>query len=189
MDLKTDDPGADLAARIKLERQARDWSLADLAARSGVAKATISKIEREEASPTAAILVRLASAFDLTLAGLLLRAEGGGDLLSRAGDQPIWRDPKSGYVRRQIFARAHHPVELVSVELPPGAHVVLPAASYARIRQIVWVQAGTLVLQAAGGVRNVLQAGDCLGFGPPAQTRFANETAKPCRYVVALARS
>ena len=182
-------PGGDLAARIKLERQARGWSLADLAARSDVAKATISKIEREEASPTAAVLVRLASAFDLTLAGLLLRAEGGGDLLSRAADQPIWRDPKSGYVRRQVFARPDHPVELVTVELPPGAHVVLPAASYARIRQIVWVQGGALALQTAGGVRQTLQAGDCLGFGPPAQTRFANETAKPCRYVVALARS
>jgi transcriptional regulator with XRE-family HTH domain len=189
MSTYVNDPSADLAARIKLERQARDWSLADLAARAGVSKATISKIEREAASPTAAILVRLASAFDLTLAGLLLRAEGGGDLLSRGADQPIWRDPKSGYVRRQVFARPDHPVELVTVELPPGAHVVLPAASYARIRQIVWVQAGKLVLHAAGGKRQVLQAGDCLGFGPPAQTRFANETAKPCRYVVALARS
>jgi transcriptional regulator with XRE-family HTH domain len=189
MATKTDDPNAQLAARVRLERQARGWSLADLAARAGVAKATISKIEREETSPTAAILVRLASAFDLTLAGLLLRAEGAGDLMSRAADQPIWRDPKSGYVRRQIFARAHHPLELVTVELPPGARVVLPAASYARIRQIVWVQSGTLTLTPAGGTRQDLHAGDCLGFGPPAQTRFANETAKPCRYVVALARS
>ena len=70
-----DDTGARIAHRLRLERDARAWSLADLAERSGVAKATISKIEREEMSPTAVILVRLAAAFDLTLAGLLTRAE------------------------------------------------------------------------------------------------------------------
>ena len=61
---------ARIARRLRLERDARGWSLADLAERSGVSKATISKIEREELSPTAVILVRLASAFDLTLAPL-----------------------------------------------------------------------------------------------------------------------
>ncbi|MBW8881668.1 MAG: helix-turn-helix transcriptional regulator, partial [Asticcacaulis sp.] len=96
-----DDTAGRLARRIRLERDARGWSLADLAERSGVAKATISKIEREEMSPTAVILVRLASAFDLTLAGLLLRAEGEADRLSRAADQPQWRDPETGYLRRQ----------------------------------------------------------------------------------------
>ena len=74
-----DTPGAQIARRLKLERDARGWSLAELAERSGVAKATISKIEREEMSPTAVTLVRLAGAFDLTLARLLLRAEGEGE--------------------------------------------------------------------------------------------------------------
>ncbi|MFZ3004737.1 MAG: helix-turn-helix transcriptional regulator, partial [Phenylobacterium sp.] len=66
-----DDSGARLANRLRLERDRRGWSLADLAERAGVSKATISKIERQEVSPTAVILVRLAGAFDLTLAGLL----------------------------------------------------------------------------------------------------------------------
>ena len=38
------------------------------------------------------------------------------------------------------------------------------------------------------GLRRVLEAGDCLGFGPPAETVFANEDERPCTYVVALAR-
>lgn len=58
-----EDPGPAIARRIRLEREARNWSLADLAERSGVSKATISKIERDEMSPTATILLRLASAF------------------------------------------------------------------------------------------------------------------------------
>jgi transcriptional regulator with XRE-family HTH domain len=118
MDTISDDPAARIARRLRLERNARDWSQGDLAQRSGVSKAMISKIEREEVSPTAVILVRLAAAFDLTLAGLLVRAEGEGDRVSRAAEQPIWRDPGTGYLRRQVFNRPDHPLELVKVKCP-----------------------------------------------------------------------
>jgi transcriptional regulator with XRE-family HTH domain len=183
----SDDAGARIAARLRLERDSRGWSLADLAERSGVSKATISKIEREEVSPTAVILVRLAGAFDLTLAGLLLRAEGQ-ERLTRATEQPVWRDPKTGYLRKQVFSRPDHPVEIIEVELPARQQVVLPASSYAHIRQAVWVRSGHLVIVEAGE-RHLLASGDCLGFGLPSEVTFANETSAPCSYVVVLARS
>jgi transcriptional regulator with XRE-family HTH domain len=188
MDTLVDDLSQRLAQRIRLERDGRGWSLAELAERSGVSKATISKIERAEVSPTAVVLVRLASAFDLTLAGLMLRAEGQGERLSRAAEQPIWRDPETGYLRRQVFSRPDNPVELIRVEMPAKQRVTLPASSYAHIRQLLWVLSGSLVI-TEGGTRHVLATGDCLGFGPPAETSFANETASPCTYVVALARN
>ncbi|HSS13598.1 MAG TPA: helix-turn-helix transcriptional regulator, partial [Rhizomicrobium sp.] len=142
MDTLVDDTEAALARQIRLEREARNWSLADLAERSGVAKASISKIERGEVSPSAVLLLRLATAFDLTLAGLLLRAEGEKPRLSRAADQPVWRDPATGYIRKQIFSRSDHPMELVQVEMPPGRKVTMPVSAYSRIRQILWVQSG-----------------------------------------------
>ena len=188
MDTIVDDLSQRLAQRIRLERDGRGWSLADLAERSGVSKATISKIERAEVSPTAVVLVRLASAFDLTLAGLMLRAESQGERVSRAAEQPIWRDPETGYLRRQVFSRPDNPVEIIRVEMPAKQRVTLPASSYTHIRQALWVLSGSLVITEAG-TRHVLAAGDCLGFGPPAETTFANETASPCTYVVALARS
>ena len=183
-----DDLGDRIARRLRLERDSRSWSLADLAERSGVSKAMISKIERAEVSPTAVVLVRLAGAFDLTLAGLMLQAEGQGERLTRAGEQPVWRDPETGYLRKQVFGRPDHPVEIIRVELPARQQVVLPISSYAHIRQVVWVQTGSLVLVEAG-VRHELGPGDCLGFGPPSEVTFANETTAPCVYVVALARS
>jgi transcriptional regulator with XRE-family HTH domain len=183
-----DGSSTQIARRVRLERDIRGWSLADLAGRSGVSKATISKIEREEVSPTAVILVRLAGAFDLTLAGLLLRAEGEGKRLSRAAEQPVWRDPETGYRRTQVFCRPDHPLEVVQIELPAGERVVLPASSYAQIRQAVWVLSGDLVIEE-GGDRHLLSAGDCLGFGPPSEVTIANETAAPCAYLVVLARS
>src|SRR5258708_38536682 len=177
-----------MARRLRLERDIRSWSLAELAERSSVSKATISKIERGEASPTAVILVRLASAFDLTLAGLLLRAEGEGKRLSRAAEQPLWRDPETGYWRRQVFGRPDHPVEIIQVKMPAGQRVVLPASSYAHIRQAIWVRTGELVI-LEGSERHLLGAGDCLGFGPPSEVTIANENAEPCSYLVVLARS
>jgi transcriptional regulator with XRE-family HTH domain len=188
MDTIVDELGHRLAQRIRLERDSRGWSLAELAERSGVSKATISKIERAEVSPTAVVLVRLASAFDLTLAGLMLRAESERGRLSRAGEQPVWRDPETGYVRKQVFSRPDHPLELVEVDLPPGQKVSFPAWSYAHIRQIVWVRKGRLSL-SEGNERHELRPGDCLGFGPPSAVTFANESEVPCSYVVALARS
>jgi transcriptional regulator with XRE-family HTH domain len=188
MDSLLDEMEAGIAQQVRLEREARNWSLAELAERSGVAKASISKIERGEVSPSAVILLRLATAFDLTLAGLLLRAEGEKPRLSRAADQKLWRDPATGYVRKQVFSRSDHPLELVQVEMPPGKSVRIPASSYARIRQILWVQSGALTVEE-GTETHLLKAGDCLGFGPPSEVVFSNKGARPCHYVIALARN
>jgi transcriptional regulator with XRE-family HTH domain len=182
-----DKTASGIARRIRLERETRGWSLATLAEHSGVSKATISKIEREEMSPTAVILVRLASAFDLTLAGLLLRAEDVGERVSRTADQPVWRDPDTGYTRRQVFVHPEHPLEIAEIELPPGQRVTLPSSSYLHIRQAIWVRRGELVI-LEGNERHVLRSGDSLGFGVPSEVTLANETDTVCAYVVLLAR-
>jgi transcriptional regulator with XRE-family HTH domain len=170
-----------------MEREARGWSQADLAERSGVSKAMVSKIERGETSPTAALLARLAAAFGLTLAGLLLRLERHSGRVSRAADQPRWTDPETGYVRKQVLAIPDHPIEIAEIELPAGKRVNFSASTYVFIRQVVWVQEGELTV-IEGEERHLLNPGDCLAFGPPSDSTLANEGNKPCRYVVALQR-
>ena len=182
-----DETTARLAERIRAEREARGWSLSELAERSDVSKAMISKVERGEASPTAALLGKLSGAFELTLATLLARAEGDGGRRVPAADQPRWRDPGTGYLRRQVFSSGDHPVEMVQVELPPGARVDLPASSYAFIRQVVWLQTGALTI-VEGAQTTALEAGDSYAFGPPADSAFVNPGSKPCTYVVVVSR-
>ncbi|MBV9522445.1 MAG: helix-turn-helix transcriptional regulator, partial [Alphaproteobacteria bacterium] len=93
-----DDLETRLGARVKIEREARGWSLTDLAQRSGVSRAMINKVERGEASPTASLLGRLSGAFGLTLSTLLARTETNrAGRLVRAGDQARWTDPATGY--------------------------------------------------------------------------------------------
>jgi transcriptional regulator with XRE-family HTH domain len=177
---------AALALRIADERAARNWSLAELAQRSGVSRAMLSKVERCEASPTATVLMRIAAAFETTLAGLLSDKASGARHLS-ADEQPTWIDPASGYRRRQIYLSARLPLELVEVLLPPGAVVSAPASAYTLIRQVIWVLEGKVIIDE-GGEPTVLETGDSLEFGAPSDVQFRNESVRPCRYLVAVVR-
>ena len=177
-----------LATRLRLEREARNWTLADLAARSGISRAMLSKIERGEASPTAALLGRLSAAYGLTISQLFARAEQGGQL-ARAADQPVWMDPATGFVRRSLSPPSGAPMELVWGELPPGARIAYPAEGYRFIadHQIVVID-GTLTLHMADDVF-VLGPGDCLRWGPPRDVTYENTGTEVCRYVVAVLRA
>lgn len=176
-----------LAARIHAERMSRGWSIAELADRSDVSKAMISRIERAEASPTATLLVKLATALNLTLAGLLLRLDQATGRVSRRAGQATWTDPETGYLRRQVLALPDHPTELAEICLPGGRSIRFPASAYAFLRQSVWVLDGRLEI-TEGDQTHTLDAGDCLAFGAPSDVILANPEDTPCRYLVVLHR-
>ena len=179
-----------IAARLLAERTGRGWSLEQLAERSGVSRAMISKVERGESSPTAAVLGRLSAAFGLTLSQLLARAEQGtGRLLNREGEQERWRDPDTGFERRALTPPGtSSPLELVWGELPPKAQVDYPASAFTFIEdQQIVVMAGRLAF-TQGAQAYQLRTGDCLRLGPPADCRFENPGGAPCRYLAAVLR-
>ena len=174
-----------IGTRIRAEREARGWSLTDLAGRAAVSRAMIHKVERGASSPTAQLLGKLSGAFGLTMSTLIARAEAGPGRLLRRRDQPEWTDPETGYLRRHVTPVSDLPLELVQVTLPGGQVVPMPAASYAFVRQVIWVLDGALVFEE-GPVRHKMGAGDCLELGPPVDCVFRNETAQPCVYAVVL---
>jgi transcriptional regulator with XRE-family HTH domain len=187
--LSTPDSETPLAARLREERESRGWTLAELAARSGVSRAMLSKIEHREASPTAALLGRLSAAFGLTMSQLFARIEDPpAGQVARADQQPTWRDPETGFVRRSLSPPGPVPLELVWGELPPGAEIAYPAASLAFIadQQLVVIAGELTIVQ--GTTSHALAAGDCLRFGPPRDVTYRNPGAARCRYVVALLR-
>ncbi|TIO09261.1 XRE family transcriptional regulator [Mesorhizobium sp.] len=181
------DISSTIGRRIRSERALRGWSLAELADRSGVSKAMLSTIERGKTSPTAALLVRIAAAFGMTLSTLIARAELQGGGLLRGSDQPIWRDPATGYIRRHLSPVSDMPLELIRVQLPAGARVSFPAASYAFIRQQIWLISGRLEFTEGDVVHN-LEPGDCLALGAPSDCTFHAPAPDAADYLVALAR-
>lgn len=186
---KDDIPDPALAARLRAEREARGWSLAGLAQRSGVSRAMISKVERGESSPTAALLGRWSGAFGLSLSQLLARAEAGGGRVQRAADAQSWRDPDTGFVRRALTPPQNAgPLELVDSVLPPRTAIAYPASAYAfHADQQIVVLSGELRF-AQGAVEYTLTAGDCLRLGPPEDCVYRNAGRSPCHYIVAVLR-
>ncbi len=179
-----------LATRLRGLRAERDLTLDGLAERAGVSRSMISLIERGESSPTAAVLDRLAAGLGVTLASLFAeepRADA--SPLSRRAEQATWRDPATGYVRRNLSPpRFPSPIELVEVVLPAGARVAYDAAMprAVAISQQVWVLEGRLEL-TVGESTHHLDAGDCLAMRLDTPVAFHNPTGAETRYLVALA--
>jgi transcriptional regulator with XRE-family HTH domain len=207
------EPLAVFGERLRAARRDRGWAIDHLASASGVSRAMISKIERGESSPTAVVLGKLSAALELSISELLETAgpsersqpgegppgeqpQGGGrqragqpagGVVRRAAELPAWRDPDTGYLRRQL-STPRFPAAVTEVTLPPGARVPYPAGAYAFIAQLVWVLSGQLTL-ADGPAAHVLTAGDTFVLGEPRPRVFSNETARDCRYLVVVTRT
>jgi len=163
-------------------------TLDGLAGRAGVSRSMISLIERGESSPTASVLHRLATGLGTTLASLFAEEERFDvSALARRVDQHAWRDPETGYLRRNLSPPGFpSPIELVEVILPPGARVAYDGVPRSiGISQQVWVLEGEIELTVGADIHR-LAAGDCLAMRVDRPTAFRNLTDRPTRYVLAL---
>ena len=177
-----------LAARLAALRAERGWSLDQLAQRAAIARATLSRLERGETSPTAALLGRLCTAYGRTMSRLLAEVEAEPAKLLRAEEQPVWTDPETGYVRRSVSPPASgFDAELVEARLPGGADIAYAAPGVQGLEQHIWVLAGALELTVEG-VSHLLSPGDCLRFRLFGPTRFRAPTAAGAHYALVVCR-
>jgi len=186
--MESDDKDLNLmiAARLKAARNARGMTLDQLAQSSGVSRAMISKIERAEASPTAALLARLCATLGQSLSMFFAKADASAPLTRRA-DQPVWRDPQTGYLRRAVSSPGTSSrIDLVEVELPAGALVEFPTQPVQRDQwQYIWLFDGLIELTVGETVYR-LAPGDCLYMTVGDVRAFRNPTDRPARYAVII---
>jgi transcriptional regulator with XRE-family HTH domain len=180
-----------IAERVRELRAARGLSLDALSAKSGVSRSMISLIERGESSSTAVVLEKLASGLGVTLPALFDAASvatPARDPVARRADQPEWRDPGSGYVRRNVSpSGVPQPMQIVEIEFPPGARVAFENAGRdLRVYQQVWVLKGAIDV-TLGTERQRLREGDCFAMELDRPTVFHNPTRKTTRYAVVTA--
>lgn len=176
--------------RLRQMRKQRGWTLDNLAARSGVSRAMISKIELGTSNPTAKVLGRLTSALGVTLSSLLAEERAVASRKPyRAADQPVWKDPDTGYLRRQLTLKEPGAgPELVFIELPADVSIEFPDASESGTCHAIWVLDGELAVTHAG-TRHQLRTGDSLNLGIPDVCSFATLTGSGCSYVIAIGRA
>lgn len=176
-----------IAARLRQLRAGRALTLEALADASGVSRSMISLIERGESSPTAVVLEKLATSLGVSLASLFDAPAATSDPVSRRADQVEWRDPASGYVRRNVSPGGFaSPIQIVEVSFPAGARVAYETGPRAgALHQQIWVQRGMIEV-ALGDERFELRAGDCLAMVLDRPITYRNPTRKPARYAVVL---
>lgn len=175
-----------LVRRLAALREQRALSLEELAAASGISRATLSRLERGESSPTAALLGKLCTVYGLPMSRLIAEVEEQGAQLIRAAEQPVWTDPGSGFTRRMVSPPVQGlRAELVEGQLPAGAVIDYEQPAVRGMEQHLWMLSGTL-LYTLEGVEYRLEAGDCLRFRLFGPTRFVCPGPKPARYLIAV---
>jgi transcriptional regulator with XRE-family HTH domain len=175
-----------IAQQLARLRGERGWSLEALAERTGISRPTLSRLERGELSPTAAMLGKLCAVYGWTLSRLMAEAEVRAPNLITAAAQAHWTDPASGYRRRVVSPPAPDlRGELVEVRMPAGAIVAFDAAPVAGLEHHLWMLEGAMTLEVEG-TRFHLRAGDCLRYVLTGPSRFENPGKREARYLVAM---
>ncbi|MEK7879882.1 MAG: helix-turn-helix transcriptional regulator, partial [candidate division NC10 bacterium] len=95
-------PGTAIGAQLRAARRARGLTLERLAERSGVSRAMLSKIERDERNPTVAVACRIAEALEITLSQFLGLEEPREVVVLPRAERKVFRDPKTGFERRLL---------------------------------------------------------------------------------------
>ena len=182
------DINARIASRVRALRADLGMTLDALAAKCDVSRSMISLVERGESSPTAVVLEKIATGLRVPLATLFDDSSAPVSPLSRREDRTPWRDPQSGYVRRNISpANFPSPIQIVEIVLPAGARVAYETgARDVSIHQQIWVQEGAIEV-TLGRMTHRLGEDDCLAMRLDAPTAFRNRTRKPARYLVIIA--
>jgi transcriptional regulator with XRE-family HTH domain len=184
----TQDINSRIASRVRALRTDLGMTLDVLAAKCDVSRSMISLVERGESSPTAVVLEKIAAGLGVPLATLFDDSSAPANPVSRREDRMPWRDPQSGYVRRNISpANFPSPIHIVEIVLPAGARVAYETGMRdVSIHQQIWVQEGSIEV-TLGSVTYRLSEDDCLAMQLNEPTTFRNRTRKLARYIVIVA--
>jgi transcriptional regulator with XRE-family HTH domain len=178
-------PGT-LGGRVRELRRGRGLTLEELAERSGVSRAMISKVERGEKNPTLVVAAKVAEGLETTLSELLGTEERRKIIVVHRERQMVMRDPETGFERQLLspslggraveFIRNIVPRESTSGEFLPHRRGV---------EEYVVVEKGRL-RAIIGGEEYLLEEGDALYFEADVSHRFDNAGDGECSYYLVI---
>lgn len=173
-----------IAQRLRSLRAERGWPLDELARRSGVSRATLSRLENAEVSPTASVLGRVCAAYGLTMSWLMRTVEDDFSPLVPRAAQPLWTDPEDGFRRRSVSPPAAALAgETVECELEPGTRLAYELPPRPGLEHHLLLLDGALEVEV-GGRSHVLTPGDCLRYRLSGPSSFSTPPASGARYLL-----
>src|SRR5579884_2968200 len=153
-----------IALRLKALRVERGWSLDELARRSNVSRATLSRLENAEVSPTANVLGKICAAYGLTISRLMYMVEDNFTPLIRRNTQSVWTDPTIGFRRRSVSPPTHALVaEVLECELESGTRITYDHTPRPGLEHHLIMIEGQLEVSVDGQIYD-LRPGDCLRY-------------------------
>lgn len=175
-----------LAQHLWQLRADRGLSLLELASKSGVSRATLSRIENAEVSPTAETLGRLASALALPMSQLLTPFEPEFIPFIARDQQSLWSDPAHGFTRRSVSPPAGAlKLEMIEGEIAANQCISYQQPAFPGHEHHLLLLSGALVL-TVDAMRYELVQGDCLRYRLRGASRFETH-AQAARYIIAMA--
>ena len=175
-----------IGRRIADLRRGRDWSLDQLADQSGISRATLSRIERGDTSPTAVVLGQLARAFGLSMADLFGFGAPSLEAKIESAAQPVWKDPETGFKRRSVSPAANgFRGSVIEGELPAGETISYSVPPLPDLEHHLVLLEGALVM-VIGEERYDLLPGDCLRFRLNAANAYHAPGPSPARYLLTV---
>jgi transcriptional regulator with XRE-family HTH domain len=176
-----------LAQRLKALRTERGWSLDELARRSTVSRATLSRLENAEVSPTTSVLGKLCAVYGLPMSRLLRMVEENFVPLILHSEQPVWMDQTTGFRRRSVSPPAQTLAgEVLECKLEPGTHIAYDHSSRPGLEHHLLMIEGQLEINIEEKTYE-LRPGDCLRYqisGPSSFTTPADYAARYLLFIV-----
>jgi transcriptional regulator with XRE-family HTH domain len=178
---------AAVGRNVRTERGRRNWTLDDLAGRSGVSKGMLIQVEQARSNPSIATICRLASALGLTVASLVEAPELPSARVVRADEGVVLWTGKDGSVSRLLVGTGtRDPVELWDVRLAPGdgyGGTPHPAGT----QELLTVLEGELTLEV-DGVTFQVGPGDTAAFVGDRPHGYHNRGSAPLRLTMVVAQ-
>lgn len=175
-----------LARRLMRLRQTAGFSLDELADKSGISRASLSRLERGESSPTAATLGRLCSVFSIPMANLFADLDAVGTELVPMDRQKIWHDADTGFRRRNVSpAQPGYRGTVIEGMLPPGQEISYSGSPIPDLEHHLVVLDGKLEV-SLGAITHALNAGDCVRFQLTGTNSYRAPGPKPARYLLCV---
>lgn len=175
-----------IAQRLRALRAERGWSLDELAGLSHVSRATLSRLENAEVSPTASVLGKLAAAYGLTISRLLQMVEEQFEPVIRGDVQMRWRDPSTGFMRRSVSPPSQRLAgEVLECELNAGAHIAYDHSPRPGLEHHLVMVEGRLRVTIDQHTHD-LRPGDCLRYQLVGASAFATPKDSGAKYFLFL---
>lgn len=171
-----------IATTLKDLRQKKGWSLDRTALATGVSKAMLGQIEREESSPTIATLWKIATGFDTSFSSFIEEINTvSNQAVYRSGQvQTIHPDDKKIRVLPLFPFDAKLNFELFVIELEPGCNHLSPPHKDGVIEHVVVIE-GSMELLVDGAWR-VLSNGEGIRFNANQPHGYRNLAPKTARF-------